>query len=67
MVQGQGHEVKVVGQLEIKAVVGVLYPTDSREVRHTGIFIKNIPFWYRLGLVYKMYDWDKLVNPTCDM
>ncbi len=30
---GQGHEVKV------KVVWGLLYPIDSREVRHAGVFI----------------------------
>ncbi len=32
---GQGHRVKV------KVVLGVLYPIDSREVRHAGVFMSN--------------------------
>ncbi len=54
MVQGQGHKgqghqgqgrrsrSKVVGQghrVKVKIVWGVLYPIDSREVRHAGVFI----------------------------
>ena len=34
-VVGQGHRVKV------KVVWGVLYPIDSREVRHAGVFIER--------------------------
>ncbi len=32
-VVGQGHRVKV------QVVLGVLYPIDSREVQHAGVFI----------------------------
>ncbi len=37
-VVGQGHRVKV------KVVWGVLYPIDSREVRHGGVFINIWPY-----------------------
>ncbi len=33
-VVGQGHRVNV------KVVWGVLYPIDSREVRHAGVFLE---------------------------
>ncbi len=47
--QGQGHQgrrsrSKVVGQghrFKVKVVWGVLYPIDSREVRHAGVFIHH--------------------------
>ncbi len=42
--QGQGSRSKAIGQdhrVKVKVVWGVLYPIDSREVRHAGVFIWN--------------------------